>query len=169
MSTTIPGFDFAGTVGKRSLCAQAATFRTDWVERLPDVLAAESSDVVLFYCGSNDLNRDVPHEDIVANVSRYRRSVHERSLTIRFAYFGIIKAPQKGGKRELIDRLNERISAGLPAGGDLYVESNAVLFRDGSPVSRYFVEDGLHLTDEAYDRLTEYSAPLLEGWLHGSP
>ncbi len=74
------------------------------------------------------------------------------------------KAPQKQGKWTLIDRLNAAIRTDLPA-GDLYVETNDVFFRDGRPVARYFVEDGLHLTGKAYATLSTYARPLIATWL----
>ena len=64
-----------------------------WTQHLAGVLAAESADAVLMYCGSNDINSGVPEEDIIANVSHCCGAVHGLPSTAAFAYFGIIKAP----------------------------------------------------------------------------
>ena len=49
-------------------CAIGGTTTSYWLEHLADVLTAESTDVVLLYCGSNDVNHGVPEENIIANV-----------------------------------------------------------------------------------------------------
>ena len=138
-----------------------------WAGHLADVLTAESPDTVLLYCGSNDINNGILEEDIIANVSQCCKIVHSLSPAIVFAYFSIIKAPQKSGKWELIDRLNSAIRTGFPV-GNLYVETNDVFFSDRLPVDRFFVEDGLHLTSEAYDTLSTYARPLISDWMRAS-
>ena len=89
--------------------------------------------------------------------------MHRFSPTATFAYFSIIQAPQKQGKWELIDTINRDIRGGLTA-GDLYVETNNVFFADGRPVEHLFVEDGLHLSAEAYTQLSAYALPLVQDW-----
>ena len=148
-------------------CAIGGTTTSYWLEHLADVLTAESTDVVLLYCGSNDVNHGVPEENIIANVSQFCKIVHDLSPATLFAYFSVIKAPQKSGKWELIDRLNSAIRIGLPI-GDLYVETNDVFFSSQLPVGRFFVEDGLHLTSEAYDTLSTYVRPLISDWMRAS-
>lgn len=134
-----------------------------WVAQLADILAAESPDLVLFYCGSNDLNNEVPPNDILANLLRCRTIVRQHSVATAWAYFSIIKAPQKYGKWELIDRLNLASQHSLPT-GDLYVETNQVFCADERPIERFFVEDGLHLTAEAYATLATYALPRINAW-----
>lgn len=145
-------------------CAVGGTTTEYWKDHLAEVMAAESPHAVLFYCGSNDLNQDIPEAVIVDNAVQCRAVVHRHSPTCLFAYFGIIKAPQKEGKWEFIDRLNATIRSALRP-EDLYVETNAVFFLDGLPVSRLFVEDGLHLTEEAYALLSLYARPILLDWI----
>ena len=48
------------------------------------------------------------------------------------------------------------------------VETNDVFFSDRPPVDRFFVEDGLHLTSEAYDTLSTYARPLISDWMRAS-
>ena len=157
MKDFAPGY----TVKNRAI---GGTITSYWMEHLADVLTAESPDTVLLYCGSNDINNGILEEDIIANVSQCCKIVHGLSPATVFAYFSIIKAPQKSDKWELIDRLNSAIRIGLPV-SDLYVETNDVFFSDRLPVDRFFVEDGLHLTSEAYDTLSTYARPLISNWM----
>ncbi len=144
--------------------AIGGTITSYWKEYLPDVLSVESPDNILFYCGSNDVGANIPEEEIFANFLQCRKIIHEIIPVTAFAYFSIIKAPEKKGKWNIIDRLNSAVKERLYA-GDLYVETNKIFFRDGAPVSQYFVEDNLHLNDEAYDALLKYSQPLISEWI----
>ena len=90
--------------------------------------------------------------------------IESKSPTTVFAYFSVIKAPQKSGKWELIERLNSAIRIGLPT-GDLYVETNDVFFDDKLPMNHFFAKDGLHLTNEAYLALLTYARPLISNWM----
>lgn len=136
--------------------AVGGTTSAYWVENLTRVLAEESPDTVLLYCGSNDLNEGVSETQIVENL----RQCGALLGGIPLVYFTIIKAPQKWGKWEQIDRLNAAIFAALPPGTRL-IESNAVFFPENEPVWHLFTDDALHLTDAAYDALCAYAKPRL--------
>jgi lysophospholipase L1-like esterase len=149
--------------------ALGGTITGYWTERLPKMLAQElrdstSPDVVLFYCGSNDLNHDVSESEIIGNIKTCRAILSQYVPQARFVYFGIIQAPQKLGKWEMIDRINASVAENLLA-GDLYIESNVVFLQGGQPVAEYFIEDDLHLNSEAYDALCTYAKPFLSAWL----
>ncbi|HRF47099.1 MAG TPA: GDSL-type esterase/lipase family protein [Anaerolineales bacterium] len=144
--------------------AVGGTVTAQWVEWLPEVLAQEAPAAVLFYCGSNDLNEGVPEPAIAANTLACRQVVHDLAPEARFAYFGIIKAPQKLGKWDVIDRVHAAIRAELPA-RDLFIDTDPVFVRDGRPVEPFFVEDRLHLTPEAYAALAADAVPRISAWL----
>jgi lysophospholipase L1-like esterase len=154
---------FGGGIAVRNR-AVGGTLTSYWRVHLSEVVRAETPDAVLFYCGSNDLNENVPPEETIANTFFCRQVVRQLQPEAKFSYFSIIKAPQKKGKWALVERLNAAIQAGLPV-GDLYVETNRVFWKARRPVARYFVEDGLHLTDEAYAALSANSVPLITRWL----
>lgn len=105
--------------------AIGGTVTADWIDLLPDILTTESPSAVLYYAGSNDLNREILPDRILANVWQYRQIIRSMLPTAKFAYFGIMKAPQKAGKWPQIDHLNQRISASLLP-GDIYVETNDI-------------------------------------------
>ena len=144
--------------------AVGGTTTAYWVENLESVLAEFPPDFALLYAGSNDLNAEVSDESIVRNVGAARATLQNLAPDARLAYFGIIKAPQKTGKWDRIDRINAQIAHALLP-GDLYVESNDVFFPDDRPLEKFFVEDGLHLTDDAYAALLSYSQPILAEWM----
>lgn len=140
--------------------AVGGTVTSDWTSSVAGTLDAESPDVVWYYCGSNDLNRDIPQDEIIANVMHCRGEIYRKSTSITFVYFGIIKAPQKEGKWEIIEALNVKIQAELKP-GDLYIDTNSIFFPGTEPDTELFIEDGLHLTAKGYTRLSNYAKPVI--------
>ena len=144
--------------------AIGGTITAYWTEHLPAILTEEVPDIVLFYCGSNDINCNISEADIIENVAKCRKIIRSFSQNINFAYFSIIKAPQKRGRWKLIDNINTAINNELSL-NDLYIETNNLFFADNGPVERFFIEDELHLTSEAYDELSTYTQPLISAWM----
>jgi lysophospholipase L1-like esterase len=144
--------------------AIGGTITEYWRDNLQAVLNEENPDVVMMYCGSNDICMDVSAAEIVNNIKICRLMIRDFNSAVRFAYFSIIKAPQKAGKWEMIDQLSEDIKK-LLYNGDLFVEQNEIFFVNNNPVEELFVEDKLHLTDEAYNKMVALSKPLLKAWL----
>ncbi len=145
--------------------AVGGTVTSYWLEHLNAELELEKPDVVCFYCGSNDFNHDIPTEEIVANTFACRQLILDFSEVTKFAYFSIMKAPQKLSKWMLINKVNTAIRDGLQA-EDLYLEWNNVIFGDKPAIKDYFVEDGLHLTDSAYKDLSAYVRPIMTQWMN---
>ncbi len=144
--------------------AVGGTITSYWRHSILPALANENPDAVLYYCGSNDINENIAPQDIIANTLHCRQLIRSAYPAARFGYFGIIKAPQKLGKWDLIDSLNSTIQLNLAA-DDLYLESNHVFLENGHPLEQYYLEDGLHLTSEAYAALSAYSTPIITRWL----
>ena len=117
--------------------AVGGTITSYWVEHLSEVLMDETPDAVLFYCGSNDINDGIPEKVILKNFSQCRNIVHSYSSDALFAYFSIIKAPQKNGKWEWIDRLNTMIQNQLQA-KDLYVGDKSSFLQRGTTCRTVF-------------------------------
>lgn len=157
LGTQAPGF----IIRNRAI---GGTVTAYWREHLADVLATETPDAVLFYCGSNDLNDQIAEPEIVANTLACRDILRQSSPAVAFAYFGIIKAPQKLGRWDAIDRIHAGIKAGLPA-TDLFVDTDPVFVSDGRPVESLYVDDGLHLTSAAYTALASQALPQITAWL----
>ena len=144
--------------------AVGGTITDYWIEHLPSILPDIMPDIVLYYCGSNDINNNASEEKITTNISDCLKFTHDILPNTSVAYFSIIKAPQKKDKIDLIDRLNATVKAGL-ADGDLYIETDDVFLHNEQPVAEFFIEDKLHLTDAAYVALSDYARPLIADWM----
>jgi hypothetical protein len=67
-----------------------------------------------------------------------------------------------------MDGLNAAVREALP-GSDLYLATSPIFFAEGWPAGRYFVEDGLHLTADAYSSLAAYALPHVKtGWMQAN-
>ena len=137
-----------------------------WTESLAGILSRENPDVLWFYCGSNDLCSDTIPNDIADNTIQCRNIAAAHNPAMRFAYFSIIKAPQKMGRWEIIDALHADICSRLQP-DDLFVDLNEMFFPSGQPAQELFVEDGLHLTDQAYIAMGKLVRPKIQKWLTG--
>ncbi len=146
--------------------AVGGTTTACWMETLAAVLRTEQPDILWMYCGSNDLCAEPIPEDIADNVIACRRIAARHSPILRFAYFSIIKAPQKKGLWNLIDGINHDIHLRLSP-GDLFVDLNRLFFADGAPVHDLFIEDGLHHHTEAYRQMADRVRPVIKEWLNG--
>jgi lysophospholipase L1-like esterase len=144
--------------------AVGGTITDYWNENILQVLEREIPDIVMIYSGSNDLNNERSAEQIVRGLNSCIKKIRLFNQGIRIAYFGIIKAPQKADKFDMIDSINSQVRFKLKD-QDIYVDTNEVLYADICDVSQFYVEDQLHMTDAAYEALNRYTAPLINEWL----
>ncbi len=134
--------------------AIGGTTTHDWLTRLRPALDEHGPDIVCMYCGSNDLNHGRLADEIVGNLAACRSIVASYNADVRYVYFSIIKAPQKGDVLDRIDAVHTALEAVRPA-ADRFVDLNRVFHVDGQTPPELFVEDGVHLTATAYQRMVQ--------------
>ena len=121
-----------------------------WTTRIPDFTAQSKAQVVLCYCGSNDVNAHIDPEVIIVNLRTIAQAVLGNGQD--FIYYAIIKAPQKYGRYAEIDTINQSI-ADYFDDAIRVIDCNALLCPDLTDVSGCYQADGLHLTDLGYERM----------------
>ena len=145
--------------------AIGGTTTTYWVERLAAILAEEQPDAVFCYVGSNDVATGASTDDVGEGFRRIREILTAYDSNIPFACLAIIKAPQRLGRFDEIAAANAMERKALQP-GDLWIDSDPFfLTADDAPIARHYVEDGLHLTTDAYLELTRHVATDLRDWL----
>lgn len=122
--------------------------------------------LVVWYCGSNDVNAKMTPESILQNtrqwISRTQASLPQASILI----VSVIRAPQKREKGFLaqVDETNKgllQLAATIP--GVVFVDVNPALETPaGEPEADCYVADKLHLTPEGYRRMTSVLRPVIE-------
>jgi hypothetical protein len=121
--------------------------------------------VVVWYCGSNDVNAKRAPADVLANTREWLALTRASLPGVRIVLVSVIRAPQKrmDGKLAPVDELNRGLLALGEADDVDYLDVNPALEdAAGEPLPDCYVADQLHLTPEAYRRLTAALRPVLE-------
>ncbi len=120
--------------------------------------------IIVYYCGSNDVNANVPTADIAGNFTLFVEKVHSRLPGTKIIYVSINRAPQKIAKWNVVDSVNALVrDACQRSPGLTYIDVNPALFDStGTPLYALYKDDKLHFkNDEAYIGLTAIIKPIL--------
>lgn len=117
--------------------------------------------VIVYYCGSNDVNADEPASAIVGRIRTFVTRVHEALPGTRIVFVSVNKAPQKRDKWDVVEAINRQVKALAEESPTLdYVDVNPVLFdAKGEPRMELYRPDGLHFHPPAYDAFTPVIKP----------
>jgi hypothetical protein len=112
-------------------------------------------EVVVIYCGSNDINANEGAVGIADRTIEIFETL-ERSLPyVKTIYVSINRAPQKKDRWDVVDEANALIESACEGRADRwFVDVNEGLFDDaGMPRYDLYLDDHLHFTSEAYDEV----------------
>jgi hypothetical protein len=120
--------------------------------------------LIVYYCGSNDVNADVLPPEIAANFRAFVERVHAKLPQTRVLFASIIRAPQKMDRWDRVDAANALIRDYCATDKRLgYVDINPAVFTaDGKPRMELYREDKLHYYPPAYDGFTAIIKPAVE-------
>ena len=136
----------------------------------PDVLAMVDRAVppvhprvVVYYCGSNDVDAGEPTDAIVARIRRFVDRVLDASPTTRVVFVSVNRAPEKRDRWDVVDAVNREIDAyGHATKRLVYVDVNpALVDARGEPRMDLFMPDQLHLRPPAYEAFARILKPVL--------
>lgn len=116
--------------------------------------------MIVYYCGSNDINANISAETIAANYAQFVERVHARLPQTQIFFVSINRAPQKRDRWDVVNAANA-LFAKQP--GSTFIDVNPALFNPaGEPVLELYKPDLLHFHPPAYDRFTAIIRPVLE-------
>ncbi|MDX2040887.1 MAG: GDSL-type esterase/lipase family protein [Acidobacteriota bacterium] len=120
--------------------------------------------IIVYYCGSNDVNADVQPEKIAANFIEFAQRVHAKLPETKIFYVSINRAPQKMDRWAWVDDANRRIKEFCEKDKTLgFIDVNPALFdKDGKPRMELYLPDKLHFLEPAYDEFTKIIKPVIE-------
>lgn len=120
--------------------------------------------IIVYYCGSNDINADIPPETIAARFQEFTDRVHARLPKTKIFYVSINKAPQKMERWDWVDDANRRIKTFCEKQPMLgFIDVNPALFdKDGKPRLEIYLPDKLHFQEPAYAEFTRIIKPVIE-------
>ncbi|MEP7273765.1 MAG: GDSL-type esterase/lipase family protein [Acidobacteriota bacterium] len=120
--------------------------------------------VIVYYCGSNDVNAGIQPGEIYGNFRRFVEQVHAKLPLTRVYFTSINRAPEKIERWDRVDAANALIKE-LCASDKLlgFIDVNPVLFdKEGSPRMELYQPDKLHFLEPAYAELTAIIRPAIE-------
>ncbi|HMV46373.1 MAG TPA: GDSL-type esterase/lipase family protein [Blastocatellia bacterium] len=120
--------------------------------------------IIVYYCGSNDINADIPPETIFASFREFADRVHAKLPKTKIFYVSINKAPQKMERWDWVDDANRRIKEFCEKQATLgFIDVNPALFdKDGKPRMELYLPDKLHFQEPAYAEFTRIIKPVIE-------
>jgi lysophospholipase L1-like esterase len=130
------------------------------------IVPCSRASLVVWYCGSNDVNGKKPTEEIIKNTKEWIERTKAALPQVRILLVSVIRAPQKreDGKLQPVDEVNKELLA--LAGsikGVTYADVNpAMETPTGDAVSECYLSDKLHMTPEGYRRIATVLKPIIE-------
>lgn len=137
------------------------------------IVPASHAALVVWYCGSNDVNAKKSPEFILENTKQWIEKTRTALPHAHIVLVSVIRAPQKraAGYLATVDAVNQefiKLAASVP--DVAYVDVNPSLENTaGEPEMACYVADKLHLTQEGYRRMTSVLKPAIEKNWKGAP
>ena len=135
----------------------------DLLDHMDAVVLPYEPKVIVYYCGSNDINARLSVDSIVSRVSQFVARVRAGLPETHVLIVSVNKAPQKRARWETVDSVNVgliSISRMNPLVD--FVDVNPALFdAQGQSRGELFQPDSLHLTSPAYAAFTKLIKPVL--------
>ena len=119
--------------------------------------------LIVYYCGSNDINADVHPPEILKNFRAFAERVHKELPGTKIIYASILKAPQKVDRWDWVEDANRQISQYCAQEPYLrFVDLNpAVLRTEGTARMELYKSDKLHYLAPAYVGFTAILKPVV--------
>ena len=161
ISSSIFEFWDSSQWGQLSISNQAIRSTTTkfWLDH--DLSTLPTAKHISVYCGSNDLIFGHNSEQIMVSLHALITHLSVGFPKTQISYFSILQCLQKKAARQLliIEQLNTQIRE--QAGKQYhYFEFNEAIRN----LTKWFADDGLHLTPEAYQMLNKFYQPVIENW-----
>jgi lysophospholipase L1-like esterase len=127
-----------------------------------DVLRSRPK-VIVYYCGSNDVDAGEPPTRIFDRIRQFVVRVSTALPETRVVFVSINRAPEKQDLWRIVDTVNHLVEVYAGETKRLqYLDVNPVLFnRDGTPRIELYLSDQLHFRPAAYEELARVLKPVL--------
>ena len=120
--------------------------------------------IIVYYCGSNDINANVTPLNIAGNFKEFVVRVHQQLPQTKIFFVAINRAPQKMDKWKEVDEANNLVKAFCATNKTLgFIDVNPALFdKAGQPRMELYLPDKLHFQAPAYLEFTAIIKPVIE-------
>lgn len=131
-----------------------------------EIVPSSQASLVVWYCGSNDVNDKATPATILRNTAEWIRRTQAALPQVRILLVSVIRAPQKrdAGLLAEVDEVNrDLVKLAGSISNVVYADVNPSLETlAGEPVMECYVQDKLHLTPEGYRRMTSVLRSVIE-------
>jgi GDSL-like Lipase/Acylhydrolase family len=120
--------------------------------------------IIVYYCGSNDINAAEQPAEIARRFIRFSRRVEDSLPSTQIYFVSINRAPQKMKRWTTVDSTNAIVREYCLATKNRgYIDVNPVLFdRNNHPRLDLYKDDLLHFREPAYEELAAVIKPVIE-------
>lgn len=119
--------------------------------------------VIVYYCGSNDINAGYTAESIADNYEQFSERVRRELPGTQVYFASIIRAPQKQDRWGIVDDANARVQAYSSRVRDRgFIDLHAALeIAPRQPREEVYLPDRLHYLPAAYERMSAVVRPVV--------
>lgn len=144
--------------------AFGGSWTADILQHMGKVVLPYQPRIIVYYCGSNDINGSEKPVPIFLRVKQFCERVREKLPDTRIYYVSINRAPQKRDRWDIVDSTNALVREFCSTGKNLeFIDVNPLLFDgENKPRMEFYQSDQLHLTDQAYERFAAVIRPIIE-------
>ena len=145
----------------------------DILDRTEQLVLPYQPRIIVYYCGSNDVNAGEPAQVIIARTKQFLGIIHEKLPDTFVYYTSIQKAPDKRSRWEVVDAVNREMESYSRQSKNLgFIDLNPVLFDpQGNLREDLFLPDKLHFRPEssAYSEFAQVVKPIVtKAWGSGA-
>jgi len=145
----------------------------DILDRTEQLVLPYKARIIVYYCGSNDVNAGESAEVILGRTKQFLKIVSEKAPNTFVYYTAIQKAPDKRSRWDVVDAVNREMERYSHETKNLgYIDLNPVLFdHQGNLRQDLFLPDNLHFRPEstAYAEFAQVVKPILtKAWESGA-
>ncbi len=135
----------------------------DILEHMVSVVLPYEPKVIVYYCGSNDVNAKKSATEIADRFKEFVERVGKQLPQTKILYVSINRAPQKQAKWDVVDDANRQIQAYCDRNQQLgFIDVNPALFdKNGNPRIELYRDDKLHFLEPAYEAFTAIIKPVV--------
>lgn len=119
--------------------------------------------IIVYYCGSNDINANITPQSIAGNFKQFVARVHQQLPKTQIFFVSINRAPQKKDKWPQVDEANKLVKDFCTTNKKLgFIDVNSALFdQAGQPRMELYLPDQLHFQEPAYIEFTAIIKPVI--------
>jgi hypothetical protein len=131
----------------------------DMIDRAGQLVVPFQPRIIVYYCGSNDVNAGATAEAILGRTKQFLAIIREKLPNSLVYYTAIQKSPDKRARWDVVDAVNREMERYSHEATNLaFIDLNPVLFdHEGNVRNDLFLPDQLHFRPES-TAYTEFAA-----------